>query len=314
MVSLQTINKRFNAVMPFVTPIGVVIGLLLGHSLDSYRYLGTYFFAFITFVGALGVSYRQFAQIARRLRVVLLVLVCAHIVLPVLVALLGRLAFPQEPDIVTGFILLSSIPIAVTAFIWSNIYEGDAALALSLIILDTLLSPLLTPLTVRLLSNTTVVIDSGGIMTSLLVMIVVPSLLGMLCTQFVPKTAKRAVLYLSPLTKVLLIVVVVLHVGALAGSLAFTWVYVPLILMNLLVIALGFLIVYLLGRFVLKVDRASLVSMTFTGGMRNISAALVLATTYFSPLTALPVILGILFQQTFVGFLGGVLFARKKKD
>jgi predicted Na+-dependent transporter len=53
--------------------------------------------------------------------------------------------------------------------------------------------------------------------------------------------------------------------------------------------------------------------MTFTGGMRNISAALVLATTYFSPLAALPVILGILFQQTFVGLLGGVLFARRGK-
>jgi len=27
MASLQDINKRFNAVMPFITPIGVVLGL-----------------------------------------------------------------------------------------------------------------------------------------------------------------------------------------------------------------------------------------------------------------------------------------------
>lgn len=47
MASLQDINKRFNAVMPFVTPPigGVVLGLLLGHRLDSYRFLGTYFFS-----------------------------------------------------------------------------------------------------------------------------------------------------------------------------------------------------------------------------------------------------------------------------
>jgi predicted Na+-dependent transporter len=54
--------------------------------------------------------------------------------------------------------------------------------------------------------------------------------------------------------------------------------------------------------------------MTFTGGMRNISAALVLATTYFPPLAALPVILGILFQQTFVGLLGGVLFGKRRNN
>jgi tagaturonate reductase len=313
MASLQDINKRFNAVMPFITPIGVVLGLLLGHRLDPYRFLGTYLFAFITFVGALGVSYRQFAQIVHRMTSVLLVLFCAHIVLPVLVALLGRVVFPTQPDIVTGFILLSSIPIAVTAFIWSTIYDGDAALALSLIILDTLLSPLLTPLTIRVLADTSVVIDQGGIMSSLLVMIVLPSLVGMLVTQTMPKVAKGAVLYLSPITKPLLIAVVVINVGALAGSLSFSWVYVPLVLMNLFVIVLGFLLVYVLARYVLNVDRPSLVSMTFTGGMRNISAALVLATTYFSPLAALPVILGILFQQTFVGLLGGVLFARRGK-
>jgi tagaturonate reductase len=314
MTSLQDINKRFNAVMPLVTPIGVVLGLLLGHRLDSFHFLGTYFFAFITFVGALGVSYRQFAKIARRMTSVLLVLFSAHIVLPVFVALIGRVIFPSQIDIVTGFVLLSSIPIAVTAFIWSTIYEGDAALALSLIILDALLSPILTPLTIRLLSHTTVAIDQGGIMTSLLVMIVLPSLVGMLVTQTMPKVAKQAGLFLSPVTKLLLIAVVVIHVGALSGSLSFSWIYIPLILMNLLVIALGFLLVYVIARYVLKVDRPSLVSMTFTGGMRNISAALVLATTYFPPLAALPVILGILFQQTFVGLLGGVLFGKRRNN
>jgi predicted Na+-dependent transporter len=50
--------------------------------------------------------------------------------------------------------------------------------------------------------------------------------------------------------------------------------------------------------------------MTFTGGMRNISAALVLATTYFDAATALPVVIGILLQQTFVGILGSRLFAK----
>jgi hypothetical protein len=91
MASLQDINKRFNAVMPFITPIGVVLGLLLGHRLDPYRFLGTYLFAFITFVGALGVSYRQFAQIVHRMTSVLLVLPLAA--LPVILGILFQQTF-----------------------------------------------------------------------------------------------------------------------------------------------------------------------------------------------------------------------------
>jgi len=310
--SLANINKRFNAMMPFVTPLGVVIGFLLGSRLEPFRFLGPYIFACITFVGALGVSISQFAKIGTRLKSVAVVLFCAHIILPILVTLLARLIFPNQPEIVTGFILLTSIPIAVTSFIWATIYEGDAALALSLIILDTLLSPILTPTTIKILADTAVSIDQRGIMISLLGMIVLPSLLGMLVTQVAPEASKKAVLYLSPITKILLIVIVLITVGVLGDTLTFSLVYVPLIIANLVVIAMGFFLVYAIARYALKVDKASLVSMTFTGGMRNISAALVLATTYFSPLAALPTILGIILQQTTVAVIGSLLFAKKK--
>lgn len=239
-----------------------------------------------------------------------MVLVCAHVLLPLIVKALASLAFPSSPSYVTGFILLSSIPIAVTSFLWTTIHAGDGALALALILLDTLLSPLLTPLTVRLLADSSVQLDFQGIIISLLYMIVIPSLLGMLVKQAASEACTNARPYLSPVTKVCMMLVIVLHVASLSGTLTFSAVYVPLILMNLVVIALGFVLIYSLGRYVLHEDRASVVSMTFTGGMRNISAALVLATSYFRAETALPVVIGILLQQTFVGFLGARLFSR----
>ncbi|NLE15263.1 MAG: bile acid:sodium symporter family protein, partial [Spirochaetales bacterium] len=182
--------------------------------------------------------------------------------------------------------------------------------ALALILLDTLLSPLLTPLTVRLLADSAVKLDFQGMIVSLLYMIVIPSLLGMLVKQAASEACTKARPYLSPVTKVCMMLVIVLHVASLSGTLTFSAVYLRLILMNLVVIALGFVLIYSLGRYVLHEDRASVVSMTFTGGMRNISAALVLATTYFDPGTALPVVIGILLQQTFVGLLGARLFRR----
>lgn len=309
-MKLSTFNALSDKAMSVITPIGVVVGLALGSRIAAYKGWGTFFFACITFIGALQISFSQVAKALRRGRTIGMVLVCAHVLLPLIVKALASLAFPSSPSYVTGFILLSSIPIAVTSFLWTTIHAGDGALALALILLDTLLSPLLTPLTVRLLADSSVQLDFQGIIISLLYMIVIPSLLGMLVKQAASEACTKARPYLSPVTKVCMMLVIVLHVASLSGTLTFSAVYVPLILMNLVVIALGFVLIYSLGRYVLHEDRASVVSMTFTGGMRNISAALVLATSYFSAETALPVVIGILLQQTFVGFLGARLFSR----
>lgn len=311
-MQIDSLNKLTNKAMPFITPLGMVIGLLLGERIAPYKGAGTYLFACMTFIGALGISFKQFGVVLKRIRSIAAVLICSHILIPVLVKLLASAVFPDSPDIVTGFVLLSSIPIAVTSFIWATIYSGNAPLALSLILIDTLLSPLLTPLTIRLLSGSSVMLDQKGMMLSLLVMIVIPSIAGMLCNQWAPPSVKRVVPYLNPLTKLIMIAVVILNVSTLAGSLTYSGIYIPVILVNLVLIVLGFSLIYLLAKYGLKEDRASVVSMTFTGGMRNISAALVLATGFFEPMTALPVVLGILFQQTFVGVLGGIFFSRDK--
>ena len=44
--------------------------------------------------------------------------------------------------------------------------------------------------------------------------------------------------------------------------------------------------------------------MMFSGGMRNISAGAVLAISYFPPAVAVPVVLGMLFQQTLASLYG----------
>jgi BASS family bile acid:Na+ symporter len=309
-MKLSTFNALSDKAMSVITPIGVVVGLALGSRIAAYKGWGTFFFACITFIGALQISFSQVLKALKRGRAIGMVLVCAHVLIPLMVKALASLAFPASPSYVTGFVLLSSIPIAVTSFLWTTIHRGDGALALALILLDTLLSPLLTPLTVRLLADSAVKLDFQGMIVSLLYMIVIPSLLGMLVKQAASEACTKARPYLSPVTKVCMMLVIVLHVASLSGTLTFSAVYLRLILMNLVVIALGFVLIYSLGRYVLHEDRASVVSMTFTGGMRNISAALVLATTYFDPGTALPVVIGILLQQTFVGLLGARLFRR----
>ncbi len=312
MINWDSLNRICNKAMPYVTPIGLAIGFLLGDSISAYQKWGTYIFSVITLIGAMGIEMAQLKLVVKRLKAIVLVLFSTHIVLPVFITLLSKLCFPAQEEFVTGFLLLSCIPIAVSAFIWCTIYDGDAPLALFLILLDTLLAPLLTPLTIHLLGGTTVQLDSTSMIKSLMIMIVVPSLIGVALRRYVPHVSKKAILYLNPATKLMLVLVVILTVSPLASSLTLSWDLVPLTMMNLVAIAMSFALVYLPARYLLKEPQSAVVSMTFGGGMRNISAALLLAGQFFPPLVSLPVIIGIVVQQTFVGLLALLFFTNGK--
>jgi predicted Na+-dependent transporter len=81
----------------------------------------------------------------------------------------------------------------------------------------------------------------------------------------------------------------------------------------ILLSAIGFL----LTRFIASVIRCNpekKVTLLFSGGMRNISAVIIVAVSFFPEVTVLPALLGILFQQSTVAPLMGRLFARKGSE
>ena len=56
-------------------------------------------------------------------------------------------------------------------------------IALSILIVDTVIAPIITPFLLRLLIGSSIQIDSGGMMSSLLFMVVIPSIIGMVINQ-----------------------------------------------------------------------------------------------------------------------------------
>lgn len=311
-MDLVKINRYFDRAMPYITPAGVLVGLLTGSRFAELKPLVPYLFAFVTFTGALSMSLKEFGVALSRRRIISLSLVYMHILLPLVVYALANLFFPDSPETVMGFVVLSSSPIAVSSFIWCSIHGGNGPLTLSLILIDTLLAPILTPLIVRLLASSAVVIDISGIMRSLLVMVVIPSILGMFLNQYSTKTARKVVPIFKPFTKIMIFCVIIINIAQVADSIVLNWASLTVIVVNLLVLLVGFTAIYLIATHVLKEDRDTVVALTFTTGMRNINAALVLVTTFFPPLSSLPVIFGILLQQTAAAITGSLLFSQKK--
>ena len=141
-MTLERLNAQCNKAMPFVTPIGVVLGLLLGSRLAPFKGLSTLFFAIITFVGALGISYRQFVRALRNFKhIVVCAGQCSHLASGSDKAVVSWCWRPGSDNRFQS----SSRPFRLQSPLSSGVPSlTGTSLALSLILLDTLLSPLIT--------------------------------------------------------------------------------------------------------------------------------------------------------------------------
>ncbi|WP_338133678.1 bile acid:sodium symporter [Staphylococcus arlettae] len=83
-----------------------------------------------------------------------------------------------------GFVISVAIPTGVTSIIWINICKGDFPLGLSIILIDTLLAPIILPTLLYVLVGESINIDTISILKGLILMIVIPSIFGILVNEF----------------------------------------------------------------------------------------------------------------------------------
>lgn len=318
-ISANHVIERF---LPLLTPLGVILGVIAGSTLSIVQpphdgWISpavTILFGFMTFSGALSMDVKAFTSVIRKPRDIIIFFFGSHILLPFLAYHAASFIFPTDPDVPMGFLLLFSTPTAVVGYVWSSIYRGNGPLSLSLVIIDTLLAPFVVPLAVTLISGTAVSIDARGMMESLLWMVALPAILGMVLNQVTHgKVTTTLIHVLKPFGKLALLIVICLNTSRIAPDvLAMTRSDVPVILAACVAVATSFLIARLLSLAGGEGRQDRRVSMTFAIGLRNISAAMVLAISFFPPRSAIPVICGIIVQQTICALMGKLLFAIKQ--
>lgn len=311
---LIQINKQLEKMMPLITPISVVLGVMLAGYIKDFAFIIPWVFAFMTFSGSLNSSFSSLKEIMHHPKPLFLILFLLHILMPLFAWSTGTLAFGDDSLTITGLVLAMAIPTGISSFIWVSIYRGNIPLTLSIILVDTFLSPFIVPLTLPVFFQKSVQIDAVPMMTGLFGMIVLPSFLGMLFNQFAGKSAAALSSRLSPFSKLGMAIVVMLNGAVVAPYLK--EVNLKLILIGITVFCvafMGYLISFIIAN-VLKYDQGTTVAVTFNGGMRNISVGSVLAVTYFPAPVAVPVVIGMLFQQVLASLYGLIMkrhFSRK---
>ena len=80
-------------------------------------------------------------------------------------------------------VLEYAVPTGVASLMWVGMSRDNTALCLSVVLLDTLLSPVVIPLTMKLLVGSVVELDTWGMMRDLLLMVALPALAAWCCTS-----------------------------------------------------------------------------------------------------------------------------------
>lgn len=263
---------------------GLALGLLLPDATASVAPHITLLLGLIMFGMGLTLRPADFAIVVRRPRAVLTGVAAQYVVMPLLGWGIGH-ALGLSALLIVGMVLVGSAPGGTASNVIVYLARGNVALSVAMTSISTLLAPLLTPLLVLWLAGSLLPVDAGGLVVSILQVVLLPVVMGAIVRGVLPGLVER-VLPLLPLVSVLgILVVVAAVVGANSDAVLSTG---ALVLLAVVVHnALGLTLGYLIGRFS-GVDEAARRAVSIEVGMQNSGLAAALATAHFSPVAALP--------------------------
>ena len=298
MFVLKSFVRLLDKFFPFLTPTFLTLGLLLGARAGQFVGVVPWLFALATFIGSLKIDFNAFLGTIKKPKGILVVMLILRILMPVVSLVFGLIFFPNDIYTQTGLLLFGLLPVAINSVLWTVITKGNVSLTLSVVLLDTILTPIVLPLSVLLLTGASIELDTLGMMRSLLLMVVIPSIVGMSLNQFSKgEFGKKWSVKLGPFAKIFLLAVIFINGGNIRRYFPPVDFRLVMIMMSIMALAvIGYAISWLLARW-MKLPDADVKAVIFSGGMRNMSTGVVIAVAHFPPGAAIPIITGIFFQQ-----------------
>jgi sodium/bile acid cotransporter 7 len=207
-----------------------------------------------------------------------------------------------ESDLRLGLLIIASVPCTLSsAVLWTRMAGGNDATALLAVFLTTATSWLATPLWLTLGASADTSLDMGGMMRSLVFVLIVPVALGQLSRAVRPmaRTAMRYQALLATVSRLFILSIILKAVVDVRQPLSERSALLPwssigvaaalCIGVHLLALAGGLWSSRLLG-----FDRAAQIAVAFAGSQKTLPVALYLFDVYFQasyPLAILPMVI-----------------------
>lgn len=291
------VNRFFQRYFPWIIIGTIAIGLRW-HGGDGLKPLAGYIVAMNMFVMALKCSPQAFRDALRAPARVLIAVGLLFGLMPLVSFFLARTLLPASSGFGPGLILIVVLPAAVTSSVWTGIAGGNLPLNLTIIGTTTLLSGVVTPALFSLLVGVFVTVDTMALFKSLLVTVMIPVVLGVALHEGFERRTPFLKAPFDLAVKVGICSILFINGSVLAPYLGeWGWLVAGFGSVVVLQTSIAYVAVYIVTRKVFSLPIDDVVAMTFSVGMRNNGAGIVIALAHFGPVVAMPVIFSILVQQ-----------------
>lgn len=246
-----------------------------------------YFFALTMFGIGMVLEVKDFINIFKNIKIVLIGVLAQFSIMPLLAfAIVFLFSFPD--DIALGMILTGSAPGAMASNVLSFLAGADVAYSVSLTTCSTLLAPVLTPALTLLLAHQLFEIPAFQMFISVSWMVLLPLLLGIISNhhfrnKIKPLTELFPALCTTFIVFICAVVIAANHTYLPSLSIA---IFIAAILLNVLGLTLGYSIAK-----IARLDLLKRRALSIEIGMQNAGLGSVLALKHFNEQVALPAVI-----------------------
>ena len=238
--------------------------------------------AFIMFTLGLGLTFSDFARVAKMPKNFLIGLVSQLVFLP-LVALIIVFVWPLQPELAIGLILIAAAPGGVTSNVLTSFAKGDVALSISLTAVMSLLSvisvPLVLGISMGLISDNSLgSISLTSIAISMFLIVTLPVLLGMIFRASLSYLTKRIEKIAKILSTALFVLVLIGAILAERQNLVeyFAQTGLVVLILNILMMTIAYYWAKLFSS-----GRPQLKAISLECGLQNGTLAIFVGTSVF---------------------------------
>jgi bile acid:Na+ symporter, BASS family len=257
----------------------------------------------VIFFTGLSMDVGTFKEIKAKKRELMIATVLKWTITVLTSILLAFLFFTSKPGIAAGLILSGTVPSATAATVYTFLAGGNTSLVIAASLLDVILSPIITPLSMLGISREHVTISFIALLKSFLLIVVLPLGIGLIIQRGAPKSKSYAknVTKLGSSLSLLLIVHTIVGSGKEAISSEVNTL--PLIaLATLFQVMFPMGSAYFIAR-KLKMKEEDARSIVFQVGLCNTALAAILAFKFIGELGTIAPIFNMIFNLSLGAFI-----------
>jgi len=250
-----------------------------------YPYL-LYLIQFMLFLSFLKISFVQIKQTIKRWKLIVLIVICIMILCPMIFYFITTYLYPE---IAVWILILTAIPIAMSASAIANILQWNASLTLVLTVVTTLVCPFTIPFLIKLLVWSDMKIELLKMFMMLAKTIFIPFVIALIFKKFFTTTINRTNDYYWALSVISLMLVVMAPMAIYRDYFLVNPIKTIPMLIYLTITSISLYIIWWFMWYKMKMEDKISLSISF--GNMNMTLSILFATTFFWPAVLLPIII-----------------------